>query len=241
MIKVRVFGSGSSGNCYCLDNGDSQLLLEAGVKFSRVQKMMDFNFKRVAGMLITHEHTDHSKYLNEFEKRTSIDFYTTSGTLVALDKFMYRYHPLNYLHPMQIGDWKVTAFPVEHDAAEPAGYLIETAAGDRLLYVTDTYYVKFRFSGITHMVVEMNYALDIASQRAQDGELVKSVRNRVFKSHFEEKTSLAFIKANLSPALQEVVLIHLSDGNSDEARFKCEVQELTGVPVRVATRDGDAQ
>lgn len=239
MIKVRVFGSGSSGNCYCLDNGTSQLLLEAGVKFSRVQKMMGFSFKRVDGLLITHEHTDHSKYLKDFEKRTNVYFYTSPGTLVALDKSNYRYHPLEKFKSRKIGDWKVTPFPVEHDAADPVGYLIETNADDRLLYVTDTYYVRYCFKNITQMLVEMNYSLEIANNNQQQGRLMKSLENRIFKSHFEESNSLAFIKANMSPSLQWVELIHLSDANSDEREFKRKVQELTGVPVYVAPRDGD--
>lgn len=239
MIKVRVFGSGSSGNCYLLDNGTSQLILEAGVIFKRVQKMMHFDFKSVAGLLITHEHTDHVAYLKAFEERTHIDFYGSPGTLVALNKDSYRYHPIRAMHAVKVGDWWVTPFPVEHDATEPVGYLIETAAGDRLLYVTDTYYVRYHFKDVTQMLVEMNYSLEIAERNVQGGRLMKSLENRIFKSHFEERNSLAFIKANTSPALQWVELIHLSDANSDESEFKRKVQELTGVPVYVAPRDGD--
>lgn len=241
MIEVKVFGSGSSGNGYCLDDGHSQLMLEAGIKFKRVQKMMNFDFKRVQGLLVTHEHMDHCKYLDQFEKRTNIDFYASPGTLIALGKSDYRYHPLPSLKAKIIGDWKVTPFPVEHDAQEPVGYLIETKAGDRLLYVTDTYFVMYRFTGITHMLVEMNYSMDIITRRMLNNDLISSVGNRVFSSHFEEQNSLAFIHANMSPALQEVILIHLSDGNSDEAKFKHDVQALTGVPVRVAPKNGDTQ
>lgn len=43
-----------------------------------------------------------------------------------------------------------------------------------------------------------------------------------------------FLKANDLRHVQEIWLLHLSDGNSDADRFKREIQELTGKPVYIA-------
>ena len=43
-----------------------------------------------------------------------------------------------------------------------------------------------------------------------------------------------FLRANDLSKVEEIHLLHLSDGNSDEARFKREIQELTGRVVMVA-------
>ncbi|CAJ1226600.1 MBL fold metallo-hydrolase [Lactiplantibacillus xiangfangensis] len=238
MIKVRVFGSGSSGNCYLVDDGKSQIIIEAGIPYQKVEQAMDFNLRKVAGLLISHEHGDHSKYIHKFWKFTSIEMYATKGTFKALDVAGSRYSALTPMRPRTIGSWTVTAFRVEHDAAEPVGFLLENSSGERLLYVTDTYFVKYRFSHITKMLVEMNYSKDIAMENEQHGDLNHALENRLFTSHFEMNNSLDFIKANDSPALQDVTLIHLSELNSDETLFKRKVQELTGVPVYVAPKNG---
>lgn len=236
MIKVKVFGSGSSGNSYLLDDGNSQLMIEAGISYKHVEVEMDFDFSKVQGMLISHEHTDHSKYIRSFVEHTSFPIYATQGTFDALELSGMNYVSIEPFTPVKAGSWVVTPFPVKHDAAEPVGFLIQNAAGEKLLYVTDTYFVKYRFKDIEYMLVEMNYSNAIASQNVKDGSLNYSLRNRILTSHFEMKNSLNFIKSNLSPTLKWVVLIHLSDKNSNEDLFKRRTQALTGVPVYVAPK-----
>ncbi|VDG23696.1 MBL fold metallo-hydrolase [Lactiplantibacillus mudanjiangensis] len=238
MIKVTVFGSGSSGNCYLVDDGKSQLMIEAGVAYKKVQQAMNFNFRKIAGLLISHEHGDHSKYIHKFWKLTSIEMYATKGTFKALDVKGGRYCAVTPMRPRTVGSWTVTAFRVQHDAAEPVGFLLENYLGERLLYVTDTYFVKYRFSNINKMLVEMNYSRDIAMKNEQNGDLNHSLENRLFTSHFEMNDALDFIKTNISSCLEDVTLIHLSDLNSNEELFKRKVQELTGVPVYVAPKVG---
>ena len=56
MIDVRVLASGSSGNCYLVDDGSTKLLLEAGIPFKRIQQRLDWKTSELAGVLISHEH-----------------------------------------------------------------------------------------------------------------------------------------------------------------------------------------
>jgi phosphoribosyl 1,2-cyclic phosphodiesterase len=236
LIKVKVFGSGSSGNGYLVDDGQSQLMIEAGIPFKKVEPEMDFDFSKVEGMLISHEHGDHTKYLPQFIKRTSFPIYATVGTFQALGMAGARYEAMDKLEPTRIGTWTVIAFPVKHDAAEPAGFLIINDMGERLLYVTDTYFVKYKFNNINYMLVEMNYSNEIATENDQEGLLNHGLHNRILTSHFEMKNSLDFIKHNLSPSLKWVELIHLSDNNSNAELFKHKTQALTGVPVMIAPK-----
>lgn len=235
MIDTKIFGSGSSGNGYCVDDGKSQVMIEAGISYKHVAPMMSFDFSRVAAMFITHEHGDHSKYIHQFLDETTFPIYMSAGTASALSlEPSYRIHTLRPFEEVRVGSWKVTGFPVEHDAAEPMGFLLDNDAGNRLLYVTDTYYVRYRFDGISHMLVEMNYAEDLALENQADGQLNKGLLQRINSSHFEMQDSLKFIMANKSPALQSITLIHVSKNNGDLDRFSKVVKELTGVPVSVA-------
>lgn len=235
MIKIKPIGSGSSGNCYLIDDGNSQLILEAGVNFKKVQQTLNFDLRRLTGLLITHEHGDHIGHLKEFINKTTLPIYATAGTLEAKQLTGYRYHTIKSSVTYKIGQWQVMPFTVKHDAVEPVGFLIMNEMGERLLYVTDCEFVQYKFSNISYMMIEMNYALDIASENVNDGVLNNTLKNRILGSHFEMQSSLDLIKANKSPTLREVWLIHISKNNGDPERFKKATQELTGVPVYLAT------
>ncbi len=55
-MKLKVLGSGSSGNCYILHNETEALIIEAGFPFMEVKKALDFNISKIQGVVISHEH-----------------------------------------------------------------------------------------------------------------------------------------------------------------------------------------
>lgn len=55
-MKLKVLGSGSSGNCYILENDTEALIIEAGVLFMEVKKALDFSISKIRGVVISHEH-----------------------------------------------------------------------------------------------------------------------------------------------------------------------------------------
>jgi phosphoribosyl 1,2-cyclic phosphodiesterase len=243
LIEVKVFGSGSSGNSYLIDDGHSQLILEAGVRFIRVQQKLNHNFTNVAGVLITHEHRDHCKYIRNFVDKTGADIYATKGTIdqmfadpVLKLKFtsMYRFKPVEYKKTMKIGTWFVTPFETKHDVAEPCGFLIDNIDGDRLVFITDSYYVKYKFPNVTHMMIEANYSEEIIESNLNSDKFSKKLKTRIKGSHFDLANTTKFVQANKSDKLQEIHLIHLSDSNSNEKEFKKEIQKVAGVPVYIA-------
>ncbi|MGX7232424.1 MBL fold metallo-hydrolase [Enterococcus italicus] len=243
MITIKVFGSGSSGNSYLIDDGRSQLILEAGVSFDRVQKLMLHNFTRLHGVLVTHEHRDHCKYIRSFVDKVGANIYATKGTVDAMFKddvlglkFInrYRFKNLQYKQPVEIGSWTVTAFETMHDVAEPCGFLIDNLDGDRLVFITDSYYVRYKFRNVTHMMIEANYDNDIIERKLGTDKFGKKLKTRIKESHFDLANTVDFINANKSSRLQEIHLIHLSDSNSNAKQFKEAVQRVAGVPVYIA-------
>lgn len=103
-----------------------------------------------------------------------------------------------------------------------------------LVFATDTYYVKYRFPGVNHIMVECNYSQDILNKNCLDGVIPKSLRDRTMKSHFELENVKKFLKVNDSHELKDVVLLHLSDRNSNAKRFKKECKEVTNKPTYIA-------
>lgn len=237
MIQVKPLASSSRGNAHLLTSGAAPaLLLEAGLPFKELQKRIwahDYTTNRIAGCLISHEHGDHSIAADALASY-GVWIYTSQGTADALaSRFGFRSYCLIPKEPRQqfmIGPWGVMPFETVHDAAEPFGFLI-TDGMDKLVYITDTAYVPVKFQGLTIAMIECNYeaALLTASRDTHP-----EIKTRVIKNHFGLEQVKRFFLANDTSNLREVWLLHLSGGHSDAARFKNEIQKITGAPVYIA-------
>ncbi|WP_019420154.1 MBL fold metallo-hydrolase [Paenibacillus sp. OSY-SE] len=235
MIDIQPLGSSSAGNAYRVTDGQTALLLEAGLRYKDIQRALEFRMSDIDACLITHDHGDHSKSAKDVMK-AGINIYTGQGTADALGLLGHRLRPVVARQQFTIGTWTILPFEVEHDAAEPLGFLLANQAGDKLLFATDTYYVRYRFSGLTHIMVECNYSMSILRENIAAGRVPAAMKNRLLRSHFSLENVLDFLRANDLQRVQEIWLLHLSDNNSDEELFKREVQALTGKMVRVAER-----
>ena len=176
---------------------------------------------------------DHSKAVKDI-MRAGIDCYISAGTAEALGVSGHRLHIIKTRQQFQLGSWTVLPFETQHDAAEPFGFLLANQAGDKLLYATDTYYIRYKFHGLTHIMVECNYSLDNLKRNVEAGAVPKELKSRILKSHFSLENVKEFLRANDLSRVQEIWLLHLSDNNSDCERFKREVMELTGKPTYIA-------
>lgn len=227
MIEITTLASGSKGNCYLVTDGSTPLLLECGISFKEIRKALNFNTSNLAGCLITHEHKDHSSGLKDAVK-AGINCYMSQGTADAEGIDHHRIKIVETRKKITIGSWDILPFDVEHDVAEPVGYLLMNREGERLLFATDTYYVRYKFKGLTHIMLECNYSMEILNENIASGRVHKGMKNRLIKSHFSLENVKEFLRANDLSKVQEIHLLHLSDSNSDEELFKREVQELTG-------------
>ena len=166
--------------------------------------------------------------------RAGIDCYISAGTAEALGLFGHRVHIIKAKQQFRIGTWTILPFDTQHDAAEPLGFLLANEAGDKLLYITDSFYCRYRFQGLTHIMIEANYSLDILKRNVDAGAVPKELKSRILKSHFSLENVKKFLLANDLSKVEAIFLLHLSDGNSDAERFKREIQEISGKPVYIA-------
>jgi len=176
---------------------------------------------------------DHCKAVKEI-MRAGIDCYMSRGTAEALGVSGHRLNIIKAKQQFRIGTWAILPFETQHDSAEPLGFLLVNQAGDKLLYATDTYYIRYKFHGLTHIMVECNYAADILKRNVEAGAVPKELKGRILKSHFSLENVKQFLRANDLSRVREIWLLHLSDGNSDAERFKWEIQSMTGKPVYIA-------
>jgi phosphoribosyl 1,2-cyclic phosphodiesterase len=232
-MRLNVLGSDSNGNCYVLQNDKEALIIEAGVRFSEVKKALKWQLSKVVGAVITHEHNDHAKYVR--------DFVSNGITVLALpsvfkakgiDSLSFR-KEIEPMHGYIVGGFKVFAMPVCHDVP-CVGFIIEHEDMGRMLFVTDTMMLEYRVPGLNHILLEANYAEDILDTKIEAGSVPLSMKPRLIHSHMEIETTKGILRANDLSGVNEIVLIHLSNGNSDERRFIREVQEVSGKPVYAA-------
>lgn len=235
MIEIKPLGSSSAGNAYYVTDGHTPLLLECGLRFKDIQRALNYRMSEIAGCLLTHNHSDHCKAAKDV-MRSGMDLYASAGTLAAAGLSGHRAMIVQARKQFQLGTWTILPFDVEHDVDEPLGYLLANEDGDKLLFATDTFYIRYQFSGLTHLLIECNYSEAIVDENIIAGKIPVSMKRRLVRSHFSLENMKEFIRANDMSKVREIWLIHLSDTNSHAELFKREVQALTGCPVYVADR-----
>lgn len=227
MLDIHHIASGSTGNAIVVSDGSTRILFDAGVSVRSFAGKHKVKVSHLSGAFITHEHGDHSKYINELLLR-GVTVYASAGTIRALDN--HQIVPVSHHNRYQVGTFTIIPFNVEHDAAEPLGFMFESSeTGARGMYLTDSSSITGFAKGITHYIVECNYMVDALTQSS----LHPAVKKRIAQSHMGyEQLEEFFANADLSKA-QKIILIHLSKNHGDAQAFIRGLQAATGLPVEV--------
>ena len=168
-MDIQVLASGSSGNCYLVSDEKTFLLLDAGIPAKEISQKTNYGLSKVSACLVTHEHGDHCKAVNELYSKYGVVSYLSKGTLAGASKRPWKISvPVEHCEskkPFRIGSFVVFPFDVQHDAEEPLGFLLKsTETMETLLYFTDTYYLKYRFDGLNYIIAECNYVKAILEE-----------------------------------------------------------------------------
>lgn len=236
-MKLKVIDSGSDGNAYILYNDTHALLIECGVPFAKIKAALNFDLSKVVGCLITHEHQDHSKAVRDV-LNAGIPVYASMGTLQRL-KCEYHYNTKVVSGKLGngqqfVGPFVIMAFTVQHDAKEPLGFMINHPDCGTVLFATDTYYLKQRFHGLNQVIIEANYCETILERRTARSLEHEILSERIIESHMSIQRCIQMLEGQDLRAVNNVVLIHLSNRNSDARSFRQQVEERTGKTVNVA-------
>lgn len=232
-MDIKVLASGSTGNAYIISDGETELLLDAGIPLKAIQIGSGFRVRQFSGCFITHCHKDHSKAAKDLA-RLGVDIYTSRGTMDARCLTGHRFKAVKALEELSVGTFQVLPFDVDHDAPEPLGFLFTSAAtGEKLLYFTDTYFVRYRFRGLNYIMAECNYSMEGIRRSVEAGYVPIERVPRLMKSHMSLEHLLEMFRANDMSQVRQIYLLHLSNDNSDELQFREEVQKQTGAEVYV--------
>lgn len=230
-MDIQVFGSSSKGNCYHV-SGSSPLLLDAGIPFKEIQRKLNFQISSIAGALITHQHMDHCKAVKELIK-AGINCYMNQATKTALEVSGHRVKVIVPMEQIKINEWVILPFSLEHDV-DNLGYLLANNAGQKILYITDSYFCRYKFNGLTHIMIEVNYDQATLDRNVEGSFVPEVMKNRLMRSHFSLENVVEFLKSNDMSKVEQIMVLHLSNGNANEKLIKETIQQVTGKHVVIA-------
>lgn len=226
MLRFISFGSGSSGNCYCLFTDGDAMLIDAGLGIRTLKK--DFinyglSLASIHHIIITHDHADHISSVGSLSTKFHLPVYTTAKVHEGIFRNWHvkqkieskniRYIEKN--QTSQIGEFAVTPFNVPHDSTDNVGYMIE-AEGVVFTLITDCGHITDEMKPIIHktnyLVIEANHDL----QMLDNGPYPVFLRNRIKSEngHLSNDSCGEALAECLSPELRHVWLCHLSEKNN---------------------------
>lgn len=220
MATLKTLSSGSHGNCYILECGDEQLLIELGISWKDILRGLNFDLSRIVCCLVSHRHGDH---LNVSAITNAIKCGLSVFSNADVNSIYPQVQVLKKGVKMRVGSFKVQAIPLVH-SVECYGYIIEHEECGKIIFATDTYQIPYRFKNARHFFVESNNDFDLMVDNLCDNEFSRSHNN----DHMELSDTIEFLKENYSSDLQSVTLIHLSQTNIDAEKAVQRVKDELG-------------
>lgn len=221
MMKLKCIATGSTGNCYTLtSNGGETLILDCGIPIKEIKKGLNWNVKDVVGAICTHSHQDHSKSVKGLNNM-GIPVCTPYKKLL-MSQFLSNSYFTVRTFDLTTVDGRWTHTDANGEPCPIFGFLITHPEMGKLLYITDTELIKWKFKDINHILLGVNYDKDLV-----DTDNPKA--NHVFRGHLSIDTACDFVKANDSDSLQNVIMCHLSSENSDKNSFIAKMKNAVNV------------
>ena len=218
MIKLGILGSGSSGNSLVLVNEDGgALIVDAG--FSRRETLSRLSQlgiapERLTGMLLTHEHSDHSRGCRVLCDTLGLPLYATCGTAEyllrrnMLPSKVLTFEPGNRF---LVGSFEVRSFAVRHDAEEPVGFVLGSG-GVRVGVATDLGEVnataRRSLHGCDALVLESNYDFGMLRDSNRQPYLKRRIYSRI--GHLDNTMTASSLAELVTRRTELLLLAHIS-------------------------------
>jgi phosphoribosyl 1,2-cyclic phosphodiesterase len=221
MIKICVLGSSSAGNCVFIATERTRLLVDAGLSRREISKRLariGEDIDELDGVLVTHEHSDHTCGLNALTKAAEhrLPVYLTHYTakFIDWDSCTPVLEEFQAGSSFSTGDFDVASFTVPHDAVDPVGYTL-AAQGIKIAIATDLGYITQnipdRLRDATVVLLEANHDLEML----RVGPYPWSVKQRVMsrRGHLSNELAGRFIRDHLG-YVSRLILCHISEHNN---------------------------
>jgi phosphoribosyl 1,2-cyclic phosphodiesterase len=241
-MRFACLGSGSEGNGLVVEAGSTRVLLDCGFgladSIARLARL-DLQASDLAGIVVTHEHSDHIGGVGRLARKHRLPVWLTAGTLaMAQDLDGVAVQVIDSHAAFAVDGLEIQPFPVPHDAREPVQYVF--GDGDRRLGVlTDagcsTPHIEAMLYSVDALVLECNHDAEMLESGPYPASLKRRVGGRF--GHLENGQSAALLDRLKHEKLQCVMAAHVSKKNNTSAlaqRALARVLDCADEDVRVA-------
>ncbi len=246
-MQLRIFASGSSGNCLLLSSGDSHILIDAGISMRRISAGLTqagISWRDIGGVLITHEHSDHIYGLKTLIRHGAVPILAPRtvanrlrGMLPGIEECL-RIIPVGEF--FQVSGFRVRAFHTPHDTDESVGYRVEREGVFSL--ATDmgqvTEEVVSGLRGADTVLIEANHDLEMLRM----GSYPAYLKMRILSTHGHLSNCDCAELARLlcESGTKCVVLGHISrENNRPELALQTVRNALAGYPAELYCAPAD--
>ena len=249
-MKVTVLGSGSRGNAVLIESDGVRLLVDAGFSGRDLERRLaavEVDPGSLTALLVTHDHSDHTRGMGVAARRWGLPLYLTDktrGVCRSLLDGSEQVRAYSSEDAVEIGGLVVTPFLTVHDAIDPVAVTVtERATGEKLGIATDlgraTAPVRHALQRCHLLVLESNHDEVLLRQSRYPW----SVKARIGGSHghLSNRAAAELVRELHHEGLCAVILAHLSENANDPSLAHDTVGEALGRRYRgtlqVATQE----
>ena len=268
-VKLTILGSGSSGNCAYIETAEARILVDAGFSPRQIRQRLagiGRTPENLSAILITHEHADHIAGLIGLADKFHIPVFCNRGTqdgsiwafknkwskktnlaLENADTFKSKidWRLFQTGDRFELNDLLVETFSIPHDAQDPVGFILRTAAGN-IGFATDlghvTRLVLERIRAANVLVLESNHDVKMLQECPRRSWALKQ-RILGRHGHLSNATAAETVAQIMSADLKHLYLAHLSrECNKPELAQHVMAEQLhhigaTHVQLQLAAQD----
>jgi phosphoribosyl 1,2-cyclic phosphodiesterase len=242
-MKLSVLASGSSGNCYFIENKSNAILVDAGITCKQIHERLaglNKNPDKIKGIFVTHEHTDHIRGIDVFARAHNVPIFATRETinnsfLCSNDDLI---NPIKNNELVKLEGMEIQAFSKSHDALDPVSYTISN--GKKISIITDLgktcSEVIEHVSDSNLLCLESNHDEVMLDQGPYPYFLKKRIKSD--QGHLSNIQAALCCLEHASKKTKQFVLCHLSKTNNTPAlafqTFTNMLKERSDLKPRVA-------
>ena len=198
-MKFISFGSGSSGNCYCLATEDTCILIDAGISFKHLKRMLK----------------EKNICMDDIDAVEAVHLGINRNYCVTSKLAAEHQRVVQKMNTVKVGDIFITPFDVPHDSSDCVGYRVES---EDVVFciITDvghvTEIIRQQVGEANYLVLEANYDEDMLMMGPYPAYLKGRIRGE--NGHLSNKDSARLVAEYASPSLKQIWLCHLSEENN---------------------------
>jgi phosphoribosyl 1,2-cyclic phosphodiesterase len=243
-LAICTLASGSKGNATYISDGQTSILIDAGLSGIELQRRLaarGLDPASLHAIIVSHEHSDHIRGVGILSRRYKLPVYVNRHTQSALAGLgrLHAITPYECGSAFHIRNLSIHPFSISHDAEDPAGFVVN-CNGTRMAIATDlgiaTAMIKEHLKHCALLILEANHDPKMLEAGPYPWPLKQRIQSRV--GHLSNTDSKNLLLELQHEKLQHVILAHLSETNNTPQKAFAEVSRaLTRCSAELTVAD----